>query len=283
MKTQIKHRKKVRGSQVAIHIAIVILLFLVLYPIALLVIKSFKSINQDLLQPFWPTWPLSFDNYRFAWINVRSLFLNTIVIALVNTFGSLLVTSMLAYAFARFRFPGKNVIFMIILSMMMMPGVLTLVPKFIMVNDMNLTNKLAGVYLVEISASIPTGTLLLRTFFQGVPDGLFEAAEIDGCSHVRMYATIMIPLSASILCTLGIMNLLQSWNNLVWPQIVLSSEEKRTIATGLVPFTNTYYSQYGTYGPPLAGYVLTSLPLIIAFLFASKQFVSGLTSGAFKM
>ena len=164
----------------------------------------------------------------------------------------------------------------------MIPGILTLVAQFLLADALGLVGSRWGVILPEMAGNIPFNLFLLRTFFKGVPNDLFEAAEIDGASDLRMFGTIMIPLSMPIVMTVAIMLMMQSWNDLIWPQLILN-EDQANIASGLIPFTDWYYAMNNTYTAPMAGYVITSLPLIILFAFTSKQFVSGLTSGAFKM
>lgn len=133
-------------------------------------------------------------------------------------------------------------------------------------------------------AGLPFRLLLLRTFFNGVPNDLFEAAEIDGANHLHQFFHIMIPMCIPILATICMNNFLQSWNELLWPRLILLDENLQTIPIGLASFTQNYQTiTGGTMGAPLAGYIIVSIPLVILFAFTSKQFVRGLTSGAFKM
>lgn len=206
------------------------------------------------------------------------------MIALCQTFGVLLVCSCASYAFVRYKFPFKNVLFIIILSFMMVPGILTLIPQYQMVlNVFNLKNSYFGVILPAIAGAVPMGIFLLNTFFSGLPKDLFEAAELDGASKFRQYLIVALPLSVPILATLGIMQLLSAWNDLLWPQLILQDERMHTITIGLAPFTESYYNDFLSLGVPFAGYVIVSIPLLVIFFFASKQFIRGLTSGAFKM
>ena len=273
-----------RVKQGICHSIVIILLFLVLVPLYFLILKSFKTPTQETESPFGWTFPLFWENYSLAWEFVKGYILNTIIVAVCQTFGVLLVCSAASYAFVRYKFPGKNILFMIILAFMMIPGTLTLIPQYQMVmNVFGMANNYAGVFLPAIAGAIPMGVFLLNTFFSGLPRDLFEAAELDGASRLRQYFMVALPLSVPILATLGIMQLIGAWNNLLWPQLILTDERMHTIAVGLAPFSESYYNQYLSMGVPFAGYVIVSLPLIIIFFFASKQFISGLTSGAFKM
>lgn len=270
--------------QVCVHAVIVILLFFVFIPVYFLVIKSFKSPEQEIASPFAFTSPIFWENYKLAWLFVKGYILNTVVIAVGQTLGTLIVCSAASYAFIRYKFPGKNVLFIVILSFMMVPGILTLIPQYQMVLTVfNMKNSYLGVILPAVAGAVPMGVFLLKTFFAGLPQDLFEAAELDGASKFRQYIMIALPLSVPILSTLGIMQLIGAWNDLLWPQLILQEESMHTITIGLAPFTESYYNEFLSLGVPFAGYVIVSLPLLVVFFFASKQFIRGLTSGAFKM
>jgi len=277
-----KH-SSVKFNQVMLQIVLFLLMAMVLAPIYFLIVKSFKTPNQDVMSPFGLSLPFELENYRIAWLVVKDFLLNTLVIATIQTAGILIICSFAAFGFSRFNFPYKKVIFISILGLMMIPGTLTLIPRFQMViNVFGLKNSIAGVILPSIASSLPLGIYLIYTFFKGLPGELFEAAEMDGASKFRQYLTIAIPLSTPILATLGLMSFMSAWNDLLWPRLILQDESLHTISIGLVPFTESYYSVIGSFGVPFAGYVIVSLPLVILFLFTSKQFIKGLTSGAFK-
>ena len=167
---------------------------------------------------------------------------------------------------------------------MMIPGTLTLIPRFqLVINIFGLKDNFIGVVLPSIAASVPLGVYLITTFFKGIPKELFEAAEIDGCNKFKQYILIAVPLTTPIIATLGLMTFMSAWNDLLWPRLILQNESLHTISIGLVPFTENYYSTVGSFGVPFAGYVIVSMPLIILFFLTSKQFIKGLTSGAFKL
>lgn len=270
------------AAQTVIIIVILILFALQFFPIFITFSKSVKSLEQDFLHPYALTFPFEWANYSAAWDNVKDLFFNTFILAFANVGFTLILSSMGAFAFVRFRFPCKEIIFTAILSIMMIPGTLTMVAQFMLVDTLNLLHTRWAVILPTIAGNSSFNIFLLRTFFSGVPGEVFEAAEIDGASKPRQFLHFMIPLSLPIIFTAGIMLFMQSWNDLIWPMMVLK-EEDYTIATGLIPFTTEYYRMTGSYSVPMAGYVLTSIPLIVLFFFTSKQFIGGLTSGAFKM
>lgn len=270
--------------QACVHVAILILLFFVALPIWFLLIKSVKSPEQEIMSPFSLSFPFFWNNYEVAWLFVKDYILNTIIIAVGQTAGVLVVCSMAAYAFIRYEFPFKNALFILILSFMMVPGMLTLIPQYQMVlNVFRMNNTYLGVILPSIAGAVPMGVFLLKTFFSALPRDLFEAAELDGASKFRQFVMLAIPLSVPIVSTLAITQVLAAWNDLLWPQLILQDESMHTITVGLAPFTESYYNLYLSHGVPFAGYVIVSIPLLLIFFGASKQFIRGLTSGAFKM
>ena len=276
------HRKNSAG-QIISHIIIIILLFLSLYPLILMLIKSVKTIDQEIHHGFALTFPFNWSNYSLAWKYVSGYILNTFLISILNTVGILLATSTMAYGFTRYDFRGKNALFMAVLALTMIPGILTLIPQFCMVKNFNMINTRLGVILPTIAGALPMGVLLLRTFFNGLPGGLFEAASLDGANSIEMFFMIAVPLSVPILATLGLTSFLGSWNDLIWPQLILRRDNLQTITIAMTSFTTNYYNTTHSYAVPMAGYVIVSAPLLIVFAFTSKQFIAGLTSGAFKM
>lgn len=282
---KIKQPKKVKISiaQIILNVFIILLLFLSLYPIFIMLIKSVKTIDQEIHTGFSLTFPFHWDNYSLAWKLVNSYIMNTFYIAVITTVGILLVCSSMAYGFTRYDFPGKEFLFMMVLAIMMIPSVLTLIPQYSMVKEFDMVNTKIGVILPTIAGAVPMGMLLLRTFFNGLPGGLFEAADLDGANGLTKYFLIALPLSLPIMATLGLTSFLNSWNDLIWPQLILRRDELQTISVAMNSFTTNYYTTTHSYAVPLAGYVIVSAPLILVFSFTSKQFMAGLTSGAFKM
>lgn len=279
------HHGKIKQivCQTILHIIILFTLFLILYPLVLLIIKSFKDVTQDQTYPFTLTFPLYFSNYRTAWLNIADYIGNSFIITLLQTAGTLLVAALTAFAFVRFSFPCKNIIFMAILSLIMIPGTLTLVSQYILINDLGLINSFFGVILPGVAGSIPMNLFLLRSFFGGVNAELFDAAKIDGASDLRTFWSIMLPLSLPIMMTVAMTTFMGAWNEYIWTRLVLLDDTMHTIAIRVVSFTESYFKMTGGYGAPFAAYIISAVPLIVVFALASKQFIKGLTSGAFKM
>lgn len=270
------------GSQIIIYGGLIFLCFVIFYPLISMGFMSLKSSFQFYQRTWLPTIPFQFDNYILAFQIVGPYIVNTIYVAALTSIGAIFLSSLSAFVFARFHFPGKQLLFYLIISLMMIPGVLNLVPQYMMVRTFGLLNTRWVLILPGIAGGQVFGIFLLRSFFAGIPDELFECARMDGATTFYSFRKIALPLARSILLTLVIMNTLNTWNAIVWPLVTLSDERLYTVSVGLAFFNESTYEQ-GMYGPMFAGYIIISMPLLILFIFANKQFVSGLTSGAIKL
>ena len=256
-----------------------LLCFLMIAPLIMAIVISFKSPSQFARVPFIPTLPLQWANYQFAVEIVSQFLLNSIFVSGVTLVGVLVLSSLAAYAFTLINFPGRTVIFYGVLALMMVPEALTLVPSFVLVKDLGLINTHGALILPWISGGQIIGILILRSFFEGLPSEMFAAARIDGASDWQIYRHIALPLTKSMLGVVAILNLLGTWNNLIWPVLTLTERELYTLTPGLYSYMAQYYTSYGRV---MAGLLLGALPLVILFFFTSKLFVEGLTSGAIK-
>ncbi|HEX5417172.1 MAG TPA: carbohydrate ABC transporter permease, partial [Chloroflexota bacterium] len=181
---------------------------------------------------------------------------------------------------ARFSFPGREIMFYLVLALLMIPGILTLVPSFLLVKSLGLIDSFWGLILPYIAGGQVFAIFILRQFFSALPEELFESARIDGASEVRAFWSIAVPLSQSIIGVVAIMHILSTWNDFIWPLVVMSTESKFTLTLGLLNFRGVYWDNWG---PLFAGYVIASIPLLILFGFTSRLFVEGLASGALKL
>lgn len=277
--------KRTLVAQIALAAVLLILCFLVLFPFWLMLVKSFKSFMQEVENPLSLTFPLNFKNYAVAWEHISGSIFNSFFVSISEALITLVLSSIGAYAFARYKFRFKNVIYGAFLALMMIPGVLTLTTRYVMVaSSFALYGSYLGVILPQAASLVPFGILLLRGFFDGIPRDLFDAADIDGANSVKQFVKIALPLSLPILLTLVLMNFMTSWNDYLWPMIMLGNQtDKYTIPVMLNSFTLDYYKTELYYAAPLAGSVIVSVPILVLFAFTSKQFIRGMTSGAFKM
>ena len=273
--------KKQPWGEILRHAILMSLVGLTLFPLYFLIITSFKDYDQ-FIHHFWePTLPLRFENYVDAWLEVRGYIGNSLLYASIVVFFVVLLSTISAYVFARHKFPGKELLFYLIIGVLMIPPVLMLIPQFLMVRLFGLLDTRAGLVLPMIAGGQVFSIFILRTFFAGLPEELFEAARIDGANHFQLYSQIAIPLSFPIIVTIAMLNFVGTWNEIIWPLIVLSRDELRPVTTGLLAFQGQF--SITSYGPMFAGYVLASVPLVVVFLFCMKYYIRGITSGALKI
>jgi len=271
------------GSELARHIAMLLILGLVLYPFVMLIILSLKDNFQFLHERWTLSFPLHFKNYAAATEALTRYFVNSIIVTGLTCVGVVSLSSFSAYVFARFEFPGRQLLFYAIISLMMVPGVLGLVPLFMIVKRLGLRDTYWALVLPYIAGGQVMGIFLLRTFFAAIPGDLFDASRIDGAGDFRTFASVAVPLCKPMLATVAIITVLSSWNDLIWPLVVIQNNQMKTITIGLLTFQNQFVSQSVTqWGPLFAGYVVAFIPLLVLFLAASKTFIEGLTAGALK-
>ena len=206
--------------------------------------------------------------------------LNTIFVCGVTVVGVVLVGSVSAYVFSLCHFKGRKVLFVAVLAFMMIPGVLTLVPSFLWVKKLGLLNSHWVLILPYIAGGQIFAIFLFKSFFDGLPGEMFESARMDGAGHFKLYWSLVMPLSKSVIAVVAIVNILGTWNNFLWPFITNSDAKYHVVSSGLYLMGRSNVS--ANYGTMFAAYVLASIPLLVLFLYATKPFMSGVTSGAFK-
>lgn len=256
-----------------------VFVFLTFYPFLFLVINSFKSIPQFFLHPWWFTWPLQGENYSEAWTTLVPFMGNSIAICVLTILGVLAIGCVTGFAFARFNFPGKQFLYYAILAMMMVPGVLMLVPSFMLASGLELLDTYWVMLLFYAAGGQIIAIFLLRNFFEAIPEDLFSAAKIDGANTFQMLRYIALPLSVPIMSTIAILTGLAAWNNYLWPMVTVSDSSMKVVTNGIMEFNSQYGGAYGTM---FAGYIIASVPMLIVILFAMRAFMRGLAAGAIK-
>ncbi len=277
----VKIRKKIYPSQIILHVIMIVLLFMMMYPLALCLWGSFKSELGFQYTKWYPTLPLWGTNYSTAGPQMMQYMLNTVFVAGVGTIGMLFLASLGAYGFARVKFVGREVVYMGVIALMMIPGVLSLVPQFMLWKSIfGLNNYFILILPIWFGGTV-FGCFLLRAFFSGIPEEIFESARIDGANEFKVYFNICLPMSLPIMGTLTIMQITSTWNDYLWPMICIQKEELMTITVGLlVRFSSQYESNYPVM---FAAYMIASIPLILLFIFANRFYIEGLTSSAIKI
>ena len=253
---------------------------IVLLPIVWLFVSSFKS-DADVIS--WPPsfWPKKwvFDQYQYVAdaIPIFNMLKNTVIFAGSVTVISLFIDSLAAYAFARMHFKGKNVLFNIILLTMMVPFQIIMIPLYIEEYKLGILDTYAGLILPRIASAY--GIYLLSSFFMGIPKSLEEAARIDGMNDFRIYLKIMVPLSKPAFISLGIFHFMNNWNDLIYPMMLTSNVNMRTLSAGLAVLVGSNSIKYG---PTLAATAISITPLLILFLFGQRFFMEGITTTGVK-
>jgi len=252
----------------------------VLFPFVWMVSTSFKPESEVITYPphLFPQ-HITVQAYRDVWtqIHFARLFLNSVLFAGGVTLASLVFDSLTAYALARLRFPGRELVFWLILATLMVPFQVLLVPVFLQVYHFGWLNTYQG--LIVPRATNGFGIFMLRQFFASIPPSLDEAARIDGASEFYIFRKITLPLSMPALATLAIFHFTFNWNDFLWPLVITSSDTMRTLPAGLAVFSGQHETQYNLM---MAGAVLTLLPLLIAFIFLQRYFVRGIALSGLK-
>lgn len=268
-----------RFAKISGRVVLGLLLTLTLMPFYLLIVNSFKMQNEIILNPWMVGASVKLSNYAKALGQVSRPMLNSFIVTIAVVLVTVLVSTLAAYAFIRFVFPGAAILYYGIIAMLMIPGFVMLIPQFIQISELNLYNTFLGLILPPAAYSVAMGTFLLRGSMEGLSKSLFEAAEIEGAGDLDILTKIVVPLSKPIISTVTIMTGLTSWNNYIWPLVAATGEKTQQIAVALTKLVTSVTDGNGVL---FAGYIIASLPLIILFCFASKSFVAGLTQGSVK-
>lgn len=263
-----------KDKKFLIHLVLIIGVITTAIPFIWMILTSLKTLGESTQIPpeIFPSVP-QWGNYKEAidTLPYAKFYYNTIVYTLVTTIGQLVFCSMAGYAFARIDFPGKNLIFILILSVLMVPGQIFIIPQFMIIKKLGLLNTISALILPSLFSAF--GTYLMRQFFMGIPKELEEAAVLDGYNRFQILWKVMLPLVKPALTALAISTILYCWNSLMWPLIVNTSIDKMTLSAGLASLQGQHSTNYPVM---MAGTVLAIWPMIVVFLIFQKQFVEGM-------
>ena len=261
-------------------IAAIAVFFIV--PLVWMVLTSFKETTEVFVRPFyWLPKEFQWANYAKVWFNEEApmlkSFMNSMFIVIFSITGQLLIASFAAYAFAKVNFKGKNLIFMLFLSSMMIPGQVTIIPRFMLFKTIGLYNSLWAIILPAWFGA--TSIFMLRQFYMGLPDDLMEAAKIDGAGHLRIFLQIMMPLTKAALVSLIILSFITSWNEYLAPLIFLTKEENFTVSQII-----RWYMQEESdpYELVMVASTISLIPILVLFVTCQKYFVEGIASSGVK-
>lgn len=267
-------KKKLSIGRIIVYLVLCMGVVITIFPFVWMILTSFKNQTESIRIPvvvFPKEW--LYQNYIsvFESVPFARMYLNTVINAVVIVSVQLVLCSMAAYAFARIKFPGRDIIFAILLSVLMIPSSFFILPQYQIIQKLGLLNTIPALFLPNLFSIF--GTFLMRQFFMALPVELEDAARIDGCSRFMIYYKIMLPLVKSGLVALGILTLRFAWNDLMWPMIVNTSAEKMTLSAGLSYLQGQYVTNYPLM---MAGAVMAVMPLLILFSIFQKQFIEGI-------
>lgn len=275
-----KNRQKFFPAEILKNVYLIMLCITLLFPLILMVAMSIKDKEQIVFDFFRIAPPFHFENYKVAFSFIAPLIKNSVLMAVVSAIFTVIVTSLAGYAFGKLKFPCKNILFGILFAKMMLPGILNLIPSFILAMNMKILNTPWPVILFCIGTHQPFWVFVMRTFISQQPIDLFESMRIDGASEIRIFTDLALPLLRPMVALMSINVFIGVWNDYIWPLVTIQTFSKRPLTVGLAYLTQAHPGEYGML---TAGYVIAALPLLIMFFFSMKQFIEGLTAGAIKL
>ena len=229
---------------------------------------------------FIPKHP-TLSNYQAAWTSnsFGHYFANSVFVSLVSTGLAVILAAMMAYAFARFKFHGQNIMFWMLLVGLMVPGMMLLIPQYLFANELHLIDSLFGLIVFYVATNLAFNTFLLRGFFEEIPWELEEAMIMDGAGSFRRFFRLILPLSRPALATVSIFTFLAAWDEYVWALTIINDPSKRTLPIAISIFQGQHLTNWGLV---FAASTITIIPVIVVFAIFQKQFVRGLTADALK-
>ncbi len=276
-----RHTSRKNMTRFIQYLVLSIVTLIILVPIVILIFDSLKTTGEMFLHPYTVPDPPRWENYGQIltapsfWVFLR----NSLIVMVASTAGVLMVCSLAAFVFARMQFRGKDLAFNILTLGLMFPITVAILPVYLVIRQLHLTDTLLAVILVQTAFGISGNVLILRGFFLAVPAELQDSASIDGCSAFDFYWRILLPLVRPALAAVGALTMIISWNDLLTPLVLIDSEGLWTLPLGTMQFQGQYSSDLALVAAFVA---LSALPAVIFYLFAERQIVAGLTAGALK-
>ncbi|EUJ42687.1 carbohydrate ABC transporter permease [Listeria riparia] len=274
-----QYANKSRGAKWLVGIILAVGGFFMILPFIWMVLSSVKT-DAEILQIPPTIWPETFtwDNFKnlFIEMNFGVYLRNTLVIVLFSFIG-LFLNAMAGYGFAKFRFRGKNQLFYLVLATMMIPGQVTMIPVYLILNMFHLTNTMTGIILPGLVGAF--GIFLFRQFMSTIPDELMEAARLDGASEFFIFWKIILPVSRPVLAVQGILTFIAGWNSFLWPLIIANDEKYYTLSVGLSLLKGQYASNYAL---QMAGSTFMVIPIILIFMMFQKYILKGFNVSGLK-
>ena len=282
MKKSFEKKTKFSLSSIPMHIVLLILAIITLVPFISIFLASLRPGTEIMRQGIGlniDTSNMSMYNYKYLFTDGRyfTWFFNSILVTIIQTALTLLVSAFVGYGFAMYNFKFKNALFICVLFIMMVPLEIIMLPLYQLIMKIGLINSYWGVILPSIAAPLPI--FFFRQYLGGIPKDFLDAARVDGCNEYRIFFKIIMPLMKPSFAAMGIFVGMNSWNNYLWPMIVLNDKDKLTLPIGLGSLLTPYGNNYDLL---ISGAVFSIVPIIILFLIFQKNFIAGLTAGGVK-
>lgn len=270
-----------RLSLIVIYLILGIVAFISLYPLALMLLNSFKSDTGVLLNPAGLPQPWTLGSYSqlIAFGQLHN-FVNSVVVSVIATLVSVFVSALAAYAFTKLRFPGSRAIFLVLLATIMVPGEITIPPLYLMFAQIDWIDTYQ-VQIIHLIAPV-FGLFMMRQYMLSIPDSLMEAARLDGAGEWQIFWRVIVPVASPILSAFAILQFLGAWNSYLWPQVMANDTAVAPLSVTLPTLSDPVMGLVPIYGTIMAGSVLATVPLVLIFLRFQDRFISGVTFGATK-
>ncbi|MFA9455357.1 carbohydrate ABC transporter permease [Halalkalibacter sp. AB-rgal2] len=268
--------------KIIINVLLIVAAISVAFPLIFMFMTSLKPHQEIILSPFSIPWDPHFENYVRAWIDTSlgRNFLNSIIVTVATLVLLLFIVLMGGYALSRYAFPGNKIVFISLVALIAIPVHSLLVPIYYFMDAMNLRNSLLGVILLYTAINIPFSMIIMRAFFDQMPRAIEEAAMIDGCNTWQVFQHVAIPMAKVPIATLAIINVINIWSEYLFASVLLVQSSSRTLPVAIAILQS---GEQGTdTGILFAGLSIVTLPLLILYLFFSKQITQGVASGAVK-
>lgn len=280
-----KTKSQKRNTRIVLILMYAILIFALIYtliPFATILITSFRSSQDAVRGPF--TWPEEWNiisNYIEAWNvgNFGRYMSNSLYMMVFTVAGTLIVATLAGYSFAKFRYPGKKILYYILLIGMMIPFQSIMLPLYFTLRAMGMLNSLTGIALLMIGTGEGFAIMMMRSFFMGIPDSMIEAARLDGCTEIKVLTRVILPNTFPAWTSLIVISAMGAWNNLLAPMIYIFDQDKYPIPYALYAFQSSFSTDYQLLA---AGMMISIIPIVIVYVLFQNSFQNGLMAGAVK-
>lgn len=278
----VTNRKSAKLLRTARYVTLIVGSIIMILPFLYMVSTSFKkhAFVFEIPPRFIPKEPTT-QNYVQAWTsgNFSRYFLNSLFVASISTLVTVILAAMAAFAFAKFNFFGKKLLFILLLTGLVVPGIVLIIPQFIIAAHLHLVDSFAGLILFYIGMNFALNTFLLRGFMEDIPNELDDAMKVDGANSWKRFVSLYVPLSRPAIATVSLFSFLASWDEFAWAITIINSEDKRTLPIAIALFHGEHQTSWGLV---FAASVIALIPVVTVFLIAQKHFVQGLSLGAVK-